>query len=159
LAQQESLELNATQEDKATMTEEPYCLRIVIGRSDSETEAERRQLTQDFVERIISSGVVSAASIRRESDRPGETMAAGTILSLDLAGKAVHTLLEAVRSWLASRRTQIEIQTRGRKVKISAANFEEAIKIWMKLPVCDWHLSFAKHGGNEASFSILRRRI
>jgi hypothetical protein len=111
------------------MTGEAERARITVGTAGSENEAERQQLTTDLIEHIVSSGTLSSAALRRESENPGETMAGGSILSIDLAGKTLHALLQAVRSWLASRRTEIQVEVRGRKVKISAANFEEAMAI------------------------------
>ena len=57
-------------------------------------------------------------------------MAGGTVLTIQGAERVGRKLLEAVRSWLASRRTEIELQTPdGRKIKVSAANFEEAMAV------------------------------
>jgi len=49
-------------------------------------------------------------------------MAAGPIVTIEMAARAGRLLLDAFRSWLASRRTEIEVQTPdGRKIKISAS--------------------------------------
>jgi hypothetical protein len=103
--------------------------RILVGRSDVESEAERQRLAADLEERILTSGL-DITSVRRESDQPGETMAAGSILSIEVAGQIGRKLLEAVRSWLASRRTEIELHTPdGRKIRVSAANIDEALQM------------------------------
>jgi len=95
--------------------------RFVVGQSGIDTEAGRDQLAADLVERVLSSDVEIVA-IGRESEHPGQTMAAGPIVTIEMAARAGRLLLDALRSWLASRRTEIEVQTPdGRKIKISAS--------------------------------------
>jgi hypothetical protein len=58
-------------------------------------------------------------------------MAAGTILSIEVAANVGRKLLDAIRSWLASQRTEVEVQMpNGHKIRISAANFDEATKLF-----------------------------
>ena len=103
--------------------------RIIVGEVGLDSDSERERLTADLEERIMTSGV-DIISLRRVSERPGETMAVGTILDVQLGERIGRSLLDAIRSWLASRRTEIELQTPdGRKVKVSAANFEEAVQL------------------------------
>jgi hypothetical protein len=104
--------------------------RIVVGIVGVETDAERQQLAADLEDRFRTSSLEIMA-IRRESERPGETMDAGAILNIDVAAQVGRKLLEGIRSWLASQRTELEVQApNGLKIKISAANFEEALELF-----------------------------
>ena len=103
--------------------------KITVGTSEGESDAQRQRLTAELEQRLIVAGI-PASAISQESEYPGQDMAAGTILCFEVAGQVLDKLTNVVRSWLISLRTEIEIETPdGRRVKISAANFDDAVKL------------------------------
>lgn len=100
---------------------------IVVGAAGAPPGRRQDQAT-DLADRLTQAGI-EQLKVQRSSLNP-QTMAVGEILTIAFAAKAGRKLLDVLRNWLASRRTEIEIQTAdGQKIRISTANFDEAIII------------------------------
>lgn len=109
--------------------------RIEVKESVGGDASERERLATDL-EDFLRQSDADVRSLERQGSSP-TAMSLGDILIAVLATKNLEKFVKALKSWLGASRAEIEVTcVGGRKIKVSASNADDTLRLLERARDC-----------------------